>query len=189
MHNLVLHKNWFGSTKESTPIWEFHFLLRKSIQIEREKKKKTLSKPILFFFINIQLNPQKEIPVLDDNGFLLGESVAIMQYLCDKYAPENPIYPKDPKTRALVNQRLCFNMAFYYSNISQYTVCTRNKQISYSEPSFLELLASFTSIWFISRAISRVFRLLEMSNSSNLWFIFQTLFLKLVGTDFLRLST
>lgn len=70
----------------------------------------------------LQLNPQKEIPVLDDNGFLLGESVAIMQYLCDQYAPGNPIYPKDAKTRALVNHRLYFNMAFYYNYISQYTV-------------------------------------------------------------------
>lgn len=71
---------------------------------------------------SIQLNPQKEIPVLDDDGFLLSESIAIMQYLCDQYAAENPIYPKEAKQRALVNHRLCFNAAFYYNYISQYAV-------------------------------------------------------------------
>ncbi|XP_031636614.1 glutathione S-transferase 1-1 [Contarinia nasturtii] len=69
-----------------------------------------------------KLNPQKEIPVLDDDGFLLSESVAIMQYLCDQYAPENSIYPKEPKKRALVNHRLNFNMGFYYNYISQYAM-------------------------------------------------------------------
>ncbi|XP_067648293.1 glutathione S-transferase 1-1 isoform X2 [Eurosta solidaginis] len=65
-----------------------------------------------------KMNPQKEIPVLDDAGFYLSESIAIMQYLCDKYAPNNPLYPRDPAKRAIVNHRLCFNMAFYYSAIS-----------------------------------------------------------------------
>lgn len=69
-----------------------------------------------------QLNPQREVPALDDDGFVIGESVAIMQYLCDQYAPENPIYPQDPKERALVNHRMCFNMNYYYANISPYAV-------------------------------------------------------------------
>ncbi|XP_055386634.1 glutathione S-transferase 1-1 [Condylostylus longicornis] len=69
-----------------------------------------------------KMNPQKEIPVLDDDGFYLSESVAIMQYLCDKYGPESSLYPKNPKERAIVNQRLNFNMAFYYSSIGQYVM-------------------------------------------------------------------
>lgn len=69
-----------------------------------------------------QLNPQREIPVLDDNGFLISEHIAIMQYLCDKYAPESPAYPKDPQLRALVNHRLCYNMAHFYSAVAPYTL-------------------------------------------------------------------
>lgn len=57
-----------------------------------------------------KLNPQKEIPVLEDNGFLISEHIAIMQYLCDKYAPESKVYPKDPQMRGLVNHRMCYNM-------------------------------------------------------------------------------
>lgn len=45
-----------------------------------------------------------------------------MQYLCDKYAPESPLYPKDAKQRAIVNHRLLFNMQFYYKNIGSYAV-------------------------------------------------------------------
>ncbi|XP_068152064.1 uncharacterized protein gfzf isoform X1 [Drosophila tropicalis] len=69
-----------------------------------------------------KMNPQKEIPVLDDNGFYLSESIAIMQYLCDKYAPNSTIYPQDVNLRALINQRLCFNMGFYYNPISSHSM-------------------------------------------------------------------
>ncbi|KAJ0177684.1 hypothetical protein K1T71_006557 [Dendrolimus kikuchii] len=68
------------------------------------------------------MNPQKEIPVLNDNGFYLGESNAILQYICDKYKPGDPLYPQDPTSRAIVNHRLCFNLSTYYANISAYTL-------------------------------------------------------------------
>jgi len=69
-----------------------------------------------------EMNPQKEIPVLDDDGFYLSESIAIMQYLCDKYAPGTEYYPQDPVKRAIVNHRLCFNMGFYYASISSHVI-------------------------------------------------------------------
>ncbi|XP_050332862.1 uncharacterized protein LOC126761025 isoform X1 [Bactrocera neohumeralis] len=69
-----------------------------------------------------KLNPQKEIPVLDDDGFYLSESIAIMQYICDKYGPNNNLYPKDAAKRAIVNHRLCFNMGFYYAAISAHSM-------------------------------------------------------------------
>uniref|UniRef100_A0A336LSK7 glutathione transferase n=1 Tax=Culicoides sonorensis TaxID=179676 RepID=A0A336LSK7_CULSO len=68
-----------------------------------------------------KMNPQKEIPVLDD-GFYLSESVAILQYLMDKYAPDNELYPKDPVKRALVNHRLCFNLAYFYPAVGEYSM-------------------------------------------------------------------
>nr|AWX68896.1 glutathione S-transferase unclassified 1 [Heortia vitessoides] len=68
------------------------------------------------------MNPQKEIPVLDDDGFFLSESNAILQYICDKYKPGNSLYPQDPKARSLVNHRLCFNLSTFYANISAHTM-------------------------------------------------------------------
>ncbi|XP_035723859.1 glutathione S-transferase 1-like isoform X2 [Vespa mandarinia] len=69
-----------------------------------------------------KLNPQKEIPVLVDDDLIMGESNAILQYLGDKYDVSGTLYPKDPRERAIVNHRLCFNLAYYYRNISEYVM-------------------------------------------------------------------
>ncbi|KAJ8718908.1 hypothetical protein PYW07_016464 [Mythimna separata] len=69
-----------------------------------------------------KMNPQKEIPVLEDDGFFLSESVAIIQYICDKYKPDSPLYPTDPKARAIVNHRLMFNLSSYYPDILTYCI-------------------------------------------------------------------
>lgn len=50
-------------------------------------------------------------------------SNAILQYLAEKYAKDDKIYPKDPKSRAIVNHRLCFNLSTYYRYISEHVVC------------------------------------------------------------------
>lgn len=60
--------------------------------------------------------------MIDDDGFLLSEHVAILQYICDKYAPASSLYPSDPQKRAIVNHRLCFNSSFFYSAIAAYAV-------------------------------------------------------------------
>lgn len=67
-----------------------------------------------------ELNPQKEIPTLVDDDLIMGESNAILQYLADRYDKSGKLYPKEPKLRAIVNHRLCFNLALYYRNISEY---------------------------------------------------------------------
>ncbi|KAJ3663891.1 hypothetical protein Zmor_008110 [Zophobas morio] len=58
-----------------------------------------------------KLNPQHTVPTLvEDDGFVLWESHAIMPYLVDKYGKEDdPLYPKDLRKRATINQRLHFN--------------------------------------------------------------------------------
>ncbi len=44
-------------------------------------------------------NPNGMIPVIDDDGFILWESNAIMRYLCNKH-PKAPFWPENPQTRA-----------------------------------------------------------------------------------------
>lgn len=50
-------------------------------------------------------NPNGRVPVLDDDGFLLWESRAIMLYLCDK-TPGQTLMPTEARAKADVNRWL-----------------------------------------------------------------------------------
>ena len=49
------------------------------------------------------LNPNDHVPVLDDDGFVLWESMAINLYLAEKFA-RPPLWPATPRERGLVCQ-------------------------------------------------------------------------------------
>ncbi len=58
------------------------------------------------------INPSHQVPVLEDGDFRLTESSSILKYLADK--TNSPAYPKDPRQRAHVNERMdWFNTGFY----------------------------------------------------------------------------
>ena len=48
------------------------------------------------------LNANSRVPTIDDDGFILSESMAINFYLAKKH--KSPLYPPDPKHEALVLQ-------------------------------------------------------------------------------------
>ncbi|XP_012156042.1 glutathione S-transferase D1 [Ceratitis capitata] len=62
----------------------------------------------------LKLNPQHTIPTLVDNGFAIWDSRAIIVYLAEKYGKDDSLYPKCPKNRAVVNQRLYFDAGTLY---------------------------------------------------------------------------
>lgn len=56
----------------------------------------------------LQINPQHCVPTIDDNGFYLWESRAILSYLMESRAPH--LLPTSPKEKAILNQRLHFEL-------------------------------------------------------------------------------
>lgn len=59
----------------------------------------------------ISLNPNRMVPVLEDEGFVLTESSAILKYIAEKYG--SACYPKDLKVRARINETMdWFNVNF-----------------------------------------------------------------------------
>jgi glutathione S-transferase len=48
----------------------------------------------------LAMNPNGRVPTIEDDGFQLWESNAIVRYLVLRYAPAHPIYPAAPQDRA-----------------------------------------------------------------------------------------
>jgi glutathione S-transferase len=58
------------------------------------------------------VNPNRMVPALRDDGFVLWESNVIMQYLADTM-PGNTLFPKEAKTRADIVRWQCWELAHY----------------------------------------------------------------------------
>ena len=55
----------------------------------------------------LALNPFAQIPVLDDDGLVIAESIAILEYLEEKY-PQPKLMPQDIAARAQVRKLMCW---------------------------------------------------------------------------------
>ena len=49
------------------------------------------------------IGPTGLVPVLEDDGFALFESNAILRYLCNRHAPASPLYPSHAEARGTVD--------------------------------------------------------------------------------------
>jgi glutathione S-transferase len=71
-----------------------------------------------------EMNPNMKIPVLEDGGFIMWESNAILLYLGKKYAP-NSLFPEDPETFGRVSQWLFFGKTTIDPNLALARFYTR----------------------------------------------------------------
>src|SRR5580698_9363383 len=83
----------------------------------------------------LALNPNSRLPVIEDDGFVLYESMAINFYLAKKHG--SPLYPSDPRNEALALQwsfwevdRLDRNLANYLTHTTGLPEAERDKSIA-----------------------------------------------------------
>ncbi len=81
------------------------------------------------------LNANSRVPTIDDDGFILSESMAINIYLAKKH--KSPLYPADAKTEALVLQwslwetdRLDRQVVDYQRHSSQLPAAERKPEVA-----------------------------------------------------------
>lgn len=66
------------------------------------------------------LNPMSEVPTLEDEGFVVGQSVAIIEYLEERF-PNPSLFPKDSQKRAKIRQ-FCENINSFLHPLSNLKV-------------------------------------------------------------------
>lgn len=54
----------------------------------------------------LAINPLGQVPAIDDDGFVLNDSIAIIRYLANKYAPGAGWIPQDNETQARMDEWL-----------------------------------------------------------------------------------
>jgi len=66
----------------------------------------------------LAMHPFGQVPVIDDDGFIVYESRAICRYLAEKYADQGPnLFPKGLKERAMVEQGAAVDSANFLPTI------------------------------------------------------------------------
>jgi len=86
-------------------------LVASALNLEYEYKQLDLTKGEHKTEIYKEINPLGKVPAIEDDGFTLYESDAIIRYLANKQ--NSPLYPKEAQSRAKIDQWIDFS----YNNV------------------------------------------------------------------------
>lgn len=103
-------------------------LLTRYLNIEVEVKHLNLQEREQFSEDFLKINPQHCVPTIDDNGFYLWESRAILTYLMESRAPH--LLPTSPKEKAILNQRLHFELGGFTGKFVGIIVSRASKHLN-----------------------------------------------------------
>lgn len=120
MAPIILYHSTFSPFSRAVLLYARYLNINiESKVLDLMEKKEQLSEE----FMNI--NPQHCLPTIDDNGFILWESRAILTYLLESRAPH--LVPTSPKEKAIVNQRLHFELGGLTSKFTALLVSYSNR--------------------------------------------------------------
>lgn len=89
----------------------------------------------------LKLNPQHNIPIIVDEDLVLNESRPIAAYLVNAYGKDDcKLYPSDPKVRAVVDQRLYFDIGTLFNTVVQIVLPILFGSASEADPAHLKRL-------------------------------------------------
>jgi glutathione S-transferase len=105
----------------------------------------------------LNMNPAGKIPVINDDGFILFESGAIIRYLAEKAG--SSLYPKDRKERAMIDQWMDFialHVGTSVSKVSYNRIFAPMRQVAVDEAAVVDGLKSLGQFLpVIDRQISK----------------------------------
>ncbi|XP_037033537.1 glutathione S-transferase 1-like [Bradysia coprophila] len=96
-------------------------LVAKAIGIELSLKSVDLQKGEHLSPEFLKINPQQTLPFIVDHGhhdISVVDSHAIAAYLCENYAKDDQLYPKDTVKRAHINAGLHFDTGYLYTQFN-----------------------------------------------------------------------
>ncbi|XP_044738177.1 glutathione S-transferase 1-like [Chrysoperla carnea] len=112
----------------------------------------------------VKMNPQRTVPTMDDDGFYLWDSHAIVTYLVSKYGKDDSLYPKDLKKRATVDRLLHFDSGILLPRARNIfhpimlenakTIPEKNKERVYEAYDFLEVFFDESSSWIAGKDLT-----------------------------------
>ncbi|XP_021941262.1 uncharacterized protein LOC110840492 [Zootermopsis nevadensis] len=104
-------------------------LLAKTLGLELNLKKTDLLAKEQLKPEFLKINPQHTVPTLVDDGFILWESHAILGYLVNQYGKDDSLYPKEPKKRAVIDQRLHFDTGVLFPRLAAFCLGHRGGKV------------------------------------------------------------